>query len=450
MGNTPTKEARPRLSSLLSFGTGHSAVSGARNPRRHTMLSSQAASGKAGGKTEEKLRAKEQHAMALVVRFRDNADGGYLAPFGTYKLNLDFDTQVVRRLVLERRLAPFYTPLQDFDASWTDDELVALVRQSPLHALDAAYGDDDEPDDLEDHKIRRPLNLHKRQEQRKRLQEMLARVAEQQRQCESEYLDARTAAGAADAADPDLASRDLVLRLYRGAAECPICFLYFPCPLNYSRCCRQPICTECFVQIKRLDPHPPHDDAALPLPGELPHTLISEPAHCPYCAMTDFGVTYDPPGDVHVGRGAACKPSEYSEKSLIKSIPEDAEESVEFVDGADPQARAPPPASPRKPRRRSSVAAESDAVITTDAIRPEWELKLAAAKSRLARKAAAASAIHASNLIMNDEGSSSRSRAGHSPRYYMSLEDRMMEEAMKLLLLEEEERVARAQRLRGK
>ena len=30
--------------------------------------------------------------------------------------------------------------------------------------------------------------------------------------------------------------------------------------LNISRCCLQPICSECFVQIKRLDPHPPHDD----------------------------------------------------------------------------------------------------------------------------------------------------------------------------------------------
>jgi hypothetical protein len=24
--------------------------------------------------------------------------------------------------------------------------------------------------------------------------------------------------------------------------------------MNYSRCCEQPICTECFVQIKRADP----------------------------------------------------------------------------------------------------------------------------------------------------------------------------------------------------
>ena len=36
--------------------------------------------------------------------------------------------------------------------------------------------------------------------------------------------------------------------------------LYYPKHLNISRCCLQPICSECFVQIKRLDPHPPHDD----------------------------------------------------------------------------------------------------------------------------------------------------------------------------------------------
>ncbi|ORX72602.1 hypothetical protein DL89DRAFT_79966 [Linderina pennispora] len=40
-------------------------------------------------------------------------------------------------------------------------------------------------------------------------------------------------------------------RLLRRYIECPICFLYYPQNINYTRCCHKPVCTECFVQIKR-------------------------------------------------------------------------------------------------------------------------------------------------------------------------------------------------------
>ncbi|GEQ66950.1 hypothetical protein JCM33374_g613 [Metschnikowia sp. JCM 33374] len=453
MGNTPTKEIRPRSSSLSAYGSGQAGAPSSRSARRNTTSASSAVSSKSSGKPEEKLRIKERHALDLVVRFRENVDGGYLAPYGTYKSNLDFDTKIVRDLVVARRLAPFYTPLQDFDDSWTEDEIVALVRQNPLHALDSAYGEEEVVEDLDDHKIHHSQNYFKRQEQKRRLSEILARVKEQQRICENEYFQARTSDGGNDA---DLSSRDLVLKLYRDATECPICFLYFPSPLNYSRCCRQPICTECFVQIKRLDPHPPHDEPEVsespgqPKQDELPHTLISEPANCPYCAMSNFGVTYEPPRDVHVGRGSSMKPSEYSEKSSIVAIPENADDPIEFCEDSTQHLKPSPTTNPRKPRRRSSVAAESDLVITTDDIRPGWEQKLASAKSRLARKAAAASAIHASNLIIRDEGSSSRNAQGQNTDYIMSLEDRMVQEAMKLSLLDEEERLAKEQREKEK
>lgn len=72
----------------------------------------------------------------------------------------------------------------------------------------------------------------------------------------------------------------------RGTDECPICMMYatvslsllcicvsriayvisfflvtnrnFPSNMNTARCCGQPICTECLVQIKRQDPDPTH------------------------------------------------------------------------------------------------------------------------------------------------------------------------------------------------
>ncbi|KNE68904.1 hypothetical protein AMAG_13542 [Allomyces macrogynus ATCC 38327] len=60
-----------------------------------------------------------------------------------------------------------------------------------------------------------------------------------------------------------------------GAVECPICFLFYPSNINKSVCCDQPICTECFVQIKRPD--------------------ADHPADCPYCVHPGFAVVYVPP-----------------------------------------------------------------------------------------------------------------------------------------------------------
>src|SRR5258706_713849 len=56
---------------------------------------------------------------------------------------------------------------------------------------------------------------------------------------------------------------------------------YYPPNVNRSRCCFQPLCTECFVQLRRSEPTPTH--------------LVSEPACCPFCQQENFGVTYAPP-----------------------------------------------------------------------------------------------------------------------------------------------------------
>ena len=45
--------------------------------------------------------------MQLIVKFNESVDGGYLAPFGTYKSNLDYDCDIVRNLIINRKLSPF-------------------------------------------------------------------------------------------------------------------------------------------------------------------------------------------------------------------------------------------------------------------------------------------------------------------------------------------------------
>lgn len=437
MGNVPTKEPRSRSSSLTSHNTVGSAPALGR--RRATLSFSTGNSNLAlfshkSAKHEDKMKIKEKHFLDLVVRYTETCDGGYLAPLGIYKLNLDYNTEIVRGLIVARRLAPFFSPLQDFSPEWTENELVTIVRQTPLHAVDNAYSDDDEPDDADNHKIHKSLSYFRRQELKRLHRELVARTRAAQAQCDADYMAAR-AAGTCTA----LASRDLVLELYANAVECPICFLYFPPYLNRTRCCRQDICTECFVQIKRLEPHPPHDHDASS--DALPHTLISEYACCPYCAMPNFGVTYDTPRTFRVGIDG-LPPLRYTSLAAIAPIPEDA---VDLADdttpptaglpGAGAASGSPTKREPPLQRRRSSIPADRDNVVLTDTIRPDWEQRLTSAISKLARKAATASVIHASNLILDDTPAA----AGGQLLYLMDLEERMINEAMRLLLLDEEE-----------
>lgn len=462
MGNVPTKEPRSRSSSV---GGGSHHNSHTRLSRRHTTLSIlenagflvYLNSGSSGNHSkllklaEEKLKAKEAHLLNLIVRYEENVDGGYLAPHGIYKLDLDYNTDIVRGLIVDRRLAPFFTPLQDFDSSWTDDEVATIASQLPLHAIDQAYSDEEEPDDADNHKIHLLANYFRRQEQKKRVQELVASMKEVQKKHEDEFMAAKQAAKP----DANVPSRELLLRLYRNSSECPICFLYFPPHLNVSRCCGQPICSECFVQIKRLEPHPPHDDVSNENRSELPHTLISEYANCPFCAMPNFGVMYTPPADLSIGIGGVTSPAHYKGPKAIQKT-EEAVLSSEETSGMSPQTsgtavlRSLSPAKPKPKQRRSSMPADAPGVVTTDFIRPDWEQKLASAKSKLARRAATASAIHALNLIVDDGSGTSRTRGqgtnSNTNNYYLqSIEDRMIEEAMRLSLVEEEERKKKKQ-----
>eukprot|EP00741_Cyanophora_paradoxa_P007655 tig00001164_g7404.t1 len=58
---------------------------------------------------------------------------------------------------------------------------------------------------------------------------------------------------------------------FPGSEECPICLLHYQL-VNRSRCCKKPICTECFLQIKR------------PNSGRT--------TYCPFCNAHRYGVVY--------------------------------------------------------------------------------------------------------------------------------------------------------------
>ncbi|EJU05709.1 hypothetical protein DACRYDRAFT_113764 [Dacryopinax primogenitus] len=246
-------------------------------------------------------------------RTENHIDFGSTRPFGTYTGPQDWNHEVVSRLIKERKLAPFYWPLEDYDDEMTDEQIMAARKVPPTEASPTS----DAASDILSVTLSRS-SVSTRQSERLRPQTM--KIPEAQ--------------------------------LYRGAIECPICFLYYPPNINRTRCCDHYICTECFVQIKRADPTPQH--------------LVSEPAACPYCVQDNFGVIYAAPA-WRAGIGSEGYPSpDLYKVSSSGSI-------------------APPP--PMAKQRRQSLSHTAPGVVTIDQIRPDWEAKLAAVHAAVARRA---------------------------------------------------------------
>lgn len=205
--------------------------------------------------------------------------------------------------------------------------------------------------------------------------------------------------------DPFVNGQPIEVYLYKDASECPICFLYYPPYLNRTRCCDQPICSECFVQIKRPDPHPPEhgelNPNAPPRPeGEPVDTegqLVSEPSACPFCVQPEFGVTYAPP-TFRRGLTYAADPSARPSPNIISPVSSTSSLSSSNL--------APVPGR----RRATSLSATDPAVVTTDKVRPDWAQKLANARAHAARRSAAATALHTAAYLMNSGPSGGESR----------------------------------------
>ncbi|KAF8631441.1 hypothetical protein AX17_005118 [Amanita inopinata Kibby_2008] len=326
-------------------------------------------------------------------------DYGYLSPQGVYTGPRDWNHAIVSQLICQRKLAPFYRPLEEYNDSWDDDQILAARKNPP---------------DTEGETVTRTES---------------ATTSSSVKSSHSKRPSALKEPSKPEAT------------VYRGAIECPICFLYYPPNINYSRCCDQAICTECFVQIKRNEPTTTH--------------LVSEPAACPYCVQDNFGVIYRPP-PWRAGIGSDALPSVFSEGS---------KGSQQFLDNFVHY--------PTHKRRQKSYSADSPEVVTTDQIRPDWEAKLAAVRAAVARRAnrriimrqvgdrlipvgVTSGRVHA---LGQDDVSTDGSENGGSRRMRrrqhgqgleqfvglagQDLEELMLMEAMRLSLLEHEEQQRR-------
>ncbi len=301
----------------------------------------------------EARRVERERVTRIKERERslkeEHVDGGYLVTLGTYTGPEDFNKQVVRQLQvrttalvspsliltahgqIERKLAPFWRGLNDLDPNWIEPQIIAAARGLPIPAADQTP-----PDEL----IPRPLSAGSLTASTQNLNNLTVPLGDRTQSVASDHsvsvpgsglpspvgqqpgrtnspfkpkgkalaavLGAASRNGSATEIvpreinlpyDPFVNGQPLEVFLYKAATECPICFLSYPPYLNHTRCCDQAICSECFVQIKRPDPHFPeghNENEPSTNPEEQAGMLVSEPACCPYCTQPDFGVASEP------------------------------------------------------------------------------------------------------------------------------------------------------------
>ncbi|KAH6616612.1 protein SIP5 [Boeremia exigua] len=417
----------------LSFlGIGGSSGTAERDPALEPRRETKAEREARKLEKERVIRAQERERSIK----EEGVDGAFLVTLGTYTGPEDFSKPTVRQLQIERRLAPFWKGIDDHSDTWTEHQLVAIANGLPLPA----------PDDIPPEEPPRPIN-HLSPQWNPRSSDsninnltvpMGARSMSQNSDrsgtlspahpafslpapvspisqstqnatSSSPFFRGRAktlaslATGSRNASQTDMAPQELQLPndpyvngqrvevfLYKNAAECPICFLYYPPYLNKTRCCDQPICSECFVQIKRPDPHPPEHHGEEPAQTDEPQEeiqLVSEPAACPFCVQPEFGVTYEPPP---FRRGLIYAHQSQSMHSATSAM--SSSTSVNSSGLASPGGR----------RRATSLAVNDKTVVTTDMVRPDWAKKLADAKSHALRRAAAATALHNAAYMMGN------------------------------------------------
>ncbi len=61
----------------------------------------------------------------------DTVDYGSLVSQGVYTGPKDWNQSIVSQLICARKLAPFYRPLEDYDESWDDDRILAARKELP-------------------------------------------------------------------------------------------------------------------------------------------------------------------------------------------------------------------------------------------------------------------------------------------------------------------------------
>ncbi|KAI8877897.1 hypothetical protein K501DRAFT_288152 [Backusella circina FSU 941] len=354
-------------------------------------------------KSSSRSSKTSNNARVNQQKIEDLVDLGSVFPNGLYPTTeQDYDPRKVRSLIIARKMAPFYKGLSDAPETVIESNLP--VESPPTMHSSCSLSTITTTTAITDtKKISSPIG-------RPRSASSSSRAKDH---------------------DPYLERKKLYLAkmkqrekmLYNDAVECPICFLYYPANTNYSRCCDQPICTECFVQIHR--------------PVETP----MEPATCPFCMQENYGIVYESPS--------------WSEKFQARS----RSGSHSTVSGTRHTTSG---VSESDGPRRESVSHHSPDVVLVDHIRPNWEVNVKTTPTPRSRRNSASARsgsnnnnptnsllrVPGVNSIMTRPGRSASSAAATEYNQFLSnvrgmnmdLEDWMVMEAIRLSLAEQEEK----------
>jgi hypothetical protein len=161
----------------------------------------------------------------------DTVDFGYLTPQGVYTGPRDYNQPIVSQLICDRKLAPFYRPLEEYEDSWDDEQILAARKELPRldggnpDSSSLTRTDTNNTNGLKSGHHKRPGVLKE-------------------------------------------SNRNPEAGVYRGAVECPICFLvrcYFP-----------------FARLHSDDASvlsPEHQSLAMLRPGHLHRVFCADKTH---------------------------------------------------------------------------------------------------------------------------------------------------------------------------
>ncbi|KAK2797335.1 hypothetical protein FQN50_009230 [Emmonsiellopsis sp. PD_5] len=378
--------SRPDLSFL---GIGPSSERSAPSERRETKHE------------REARRLERERAARLKERERsmreEHVDGGYLVTQGVYTGIEDFNKPIVRQLMIERRLAPFWKGLEDFSESWTEHQLMAAARGLPIPAPDEI------PPELEYKLTPQPPEAGEPPERNLNLNNLTVPISSR-----SQSYNSDTSSGThpiSPLVSSPGGSSSPGAHLFRGRAKTLASLTASSKANSPVDMAPRELQLPKDLFIKRADPHPPEHEqrdanSPAPPPEETDGQLVSEPSACPFCVQQEFGVSYTPPP---FRRGLSYIPSH----GLHPNIASPTSSTSSLASGG------PAAQQPTTRRRATSLSANSPSVITTDRIRPDWSQKLNAARAHAARRSAAATALHTAAYLMNNSESS---RGGGSSR----------------------------------
>ncbi|KAI9299798.1 hypothetical protein BJ944DRAFT_244829 [Cunninghamella echinulata] len=376
--------------------------------------------------SKDNSRGSSIQSIGFKNKPQDLVDFGTIFPNGLYSTTpQDFDTRALRQLIITRKLAPFYKGLNDAPEPIT---ISSLTSPPSLHSS-TSLSTLSTPSPTSKN-IGRPRSASNRSEKIQKNSNNSNNNNNEKELSHSERMKQHEA------------------MLYNDAVECPICFLYYPPNINYSRCCDQPICTECFIQI-----HRPTDDP-------------TSPATCPFCLEANYGITYQPPP-----WSQKTSSSSSSQQKRLRSFSASSSSSSSSINisqnnnnhnhmnhstgGARHTTSG--VSDERKPRRKSVSHSHPD-VVLIDHIRPHWNKPIVSSTRSSRRNSLTNTSSPGRNLlrVVTRPGRSASSAASTEYNQYlanvrdmnMDLEEWMVMEAIRLSLAEHEEQ-ARQQEQQG-